>query len=351
MTAATQKKGGYAGYRLVGEPGQTQFITVFVHGAPPRAMSSGQPEFDAVLEKARAGDPTVIDLLDMAAAAQSKFQYLTDRIVARADGIYFDGDKMVGPLADQVSRFLREGVGDWRPLVNFFERVMTNTNEHTRRTLFDFLGQEDFTINDDGTIVGYKAVHVRGDAYSPSRFGPGVTVNGVLQVGRIEQRVGDLVEMPRARVVHDPTADCSVGLHVGTHNYASTFLTGPGTAVLEVAIDPRDVVSVPEGRGGYGKVRVCRYRVVREIPKRAKVTAAVKKAGRPNARKGAATVASKIAGVLKRRKKNGLDAKAIADKTGVSLATTRTTLSRMKKDGSVKVAGKKKGKADTYVAA
>lgn len=59
----------------------------------------------------------------------------------------------------------------------------------------------------------------------------------------------------------NPSQDC-VGLHVGTWQYASTF----SERTLEVEVHPRDVVSVPNY--DKNKMRVCRYKVVKELTKR-----------------------------------------------------------------------------------
>jgi len=54
---------------------------------------------------------------------------------------------------------------------------------------------------------------------------------------------------------------CHTGLHVGTYAYASNFGQG---ALLEVQVNPRDVVSVPTDCSA-AKMRTCRYVVVDTI--------------------------------------------------------------------------------------
>lgn len=68
--------------------------------------------------------------------------------------------------------------------------------------------------------------------------------------------------MPRSQVTADSGIGCSAGLHVGTWDYAVTFL-GHDTPVLAVLVSPRDVVSVPTDCDAQ-KMRVCRYQVLRE---------------------------------------------------------------------------------------
>jgi hypothetical protein len=64
--------------------------------------------------------------------------------------------------------------------------------------------------------------------------------------------------MPRDQVQFDPGVGCHTGLHVGTFEYAAGFAQG---ALLEVVVNPRDVVSVPTDCGAQ-KMRTCRYTVV-----------------------------------------------------------------------------------------
>jgi hypothetical protein len=66
--------------------------------------------------------------------------------------------------------------------------------------------------------------------------------------------------MPRDRVTFDPNNGCSFGLHVGTFSYANSY----GSTVLEVHVNPRDVVSVPTDCQDQ-KMRTCRYEVVQVV--------------------------------------------------------------------------------------
>jgi hypothetical protein len=50
-------------------------------------------------------------------------------------------------------------------------------------------------------------------------------------------------------------------LHVGTFAYAADY----GDVVLACEVNPADVVTVPYDYDG-AKIRVCRYKVVKEVP-------------------------------------------------------------------------------------
>ena len=66
--------------------------------------------------------------------------------------------------------------------------------------------------------------------------------------------------MDRSKVEADRRITCAAGLHVAAWGYASGF---SGTKILEIKINPRDVVAVPPDYEQQ-KMRVCQYLVLRE---------------------------------------------------------------------------------------
>lgn len=246
-------------FSLVGtEDGQN--ITVFVNGEVHVAHSS-HPNFDRILEGVFDGDESVVDLFDVAQAAATRFERLTERVTTANGKLYLDGVEVNNSLSNQVVRFLKEGVEDWVPLVNFFENVQSNPNEHSREQLYDWLNATGgFTITEEGWIIGYKGVKRTEDGFTSVFTGKAI-VNGEVHEGHIPNFPGAVVTMPRDEVIFDPAVGCHQGLHVGTYEYAENFAKG---ALLEVHVNPRDVVSVPT-ENGWAKMRVCRYSVVDTI--------------------------------------------------------------------------------------
>ncbi len=244
-------------YTIVGtEDGAN--ITVFIPGQAPLVAHSSHPNYDKIVEGVMASDETVGELFDVSVSVAEKFDRLSERVTVANGRLYFDGDEVDNSLTKQVVRFLNEGIEDYRPLVSFFDNVQQNDNQHSREQLYDWLDTRDFTISPEGMIVGYKGVSALEDNVFESISSGRAIVNGEVQNGRIKQKVGDVVEMPRAAVQFDPSEGCSTGLHVGTWDYASGFGRG---AVLTVHVNPRDVVSVPTDCD-HQKMRVCRYTVV-----------------------------------------------------------------------------------------
>jgi len=236
------------------EDGQT--LSALVNGTVFVADDT-HPYFDAILQGVRSGDSGVAELFDLAKAAGEKFTALTDRVSVKGGTLYLDGDPVHDALAGQVVRFIEEGVEDWKPLVAFFENTQANPNEHSREQLFNWLAREEFSITADGLIVGYKGVRKTDAGYESIHSGRAV-VNGEEKSGRIPNGIGDVIEMPRSQVQFDPSIGCHTGLHVGNFDYANGFAQG---ALLEVTVNPRDVVSVPSDCSAQ-KMRVCRYTVV-----------------------------------------------------------------------------------------
>lgn len=243
----------------------SQFLTVYPEDGPALVASSeSHPNFDTLVDKARAGDESVYQDFDPSRKAAEGFQRVSERVTVRDGVVYFDGDPVDNALTRHILAFMEGGEDDFMPLVNFFEKVASNPEPHSREQLYRWLSKHDFPITEDGDIVAYKGVRALGDGrYTSISHGTAV-VDGVTHAGAIPNAVGSVVEMPRSQVQHDPTVGCHKGLHAGTWNYAHSFAQG---ATMTVSINPRDVVSVPTDCDDQ-KVRVCRYTVtdIVEVP-------------------------------------------------------------------------------------
>lgn len=232
-------------------------IICYVPGYKPMVADDTHPNFDRIIQGALSGDPAVIKLFDVAQTASEKFEALSERVTVKNGSVYLDGDLVNDALTKQIVRFIDEDE-DFTPLVNFFENVQANPNEHSRQQLFAWLDNRDFTITDEGMIVAYKGVNPDGNGGYLSVHSGKAIVNGEVKTGRIPNPLDGIIEMPRSEVHHDPSAGCSTGLHVADFNFANSF----ADTVLEVEVNPRDVVSVPTDDPTFAKVRCCRYKVV-----------------------------------------------------------------------------------------
>lgn len=210
-----------------------------------------------IVAGATADDETIVRLFDPGTTAAKRFERLTDRISVANGKVYFDGDHVDNTITDQILRFL-EADEDFMPLVNFMDKLYQNPEADSRDNLYRWIrARESITITPDGDMIAYKGLQVdtdeNGEHYLSCSSGTAIVNGVVFESQQIPQRIGDTVEMPRSEVEFNPSVGCSTGLHAGTFDYAGNY----GTAKVRVAINPRDVVSVPSYEEH--KIRVCRY--------------------------------------------------------------------------------------------
>lgn len=239
----------------------SKFITVFVPGRDPLPAGEDHPNFDAIVAACVGGERNpdeIADLFDVASTVEREFERLSERVTVVNGRVYFDGDEVDSALTHQILRFLDEGA-DFLPLVYFFEKIAQNPNADSREQLYGWLQTRDFTIDPSGDFVAYKAI--ASDGLSLHGGDEDVLVDGEVHRGRIPNPYGAVVEMARSLVHHDPYSPCSRGLHVGTWDFASAF-GGARSKVVEVYVNPRDVISVPHADE---KIRTCRYEVGNEV--------------------------------------------------------------------------------------
>lgn len=228
----------------------------FDSASPIHQANSKHPHWDAILEGLDRGDSKVFRLFDVKAGLLHKVQQLSERVSYNGEFILWDGDPVDSSIADHLFRCLEAGVQDYGPVVKFWEKVAQNPSQRSRDQLFDWLRACKFSITEEGDILGYKGVAGNDGSFTSKNSGEAY-VNGVVHQGRIPYRPGDVITMPRSEVVNDPNTHCHKGLHVGDWSYASGF----GSIVLEVHVNPRDVVSIPNDES-YRKMRCCRMEIV-----------------------------------------------------------------------------------------
>jgi len=151
-------------------------------------------------------------------------------------------DKEVAPkFAKRILKMASEGE-DPTTLFNFYERLQRNPSWRSVEQLWDFLNHEGIPLTPDGCFLAYKGVKMNfKDAHS----------------GKIDNHVGNTIEVPRNSVSDDPRTACHFGLHVGAKQYAESF----SEQLIICKVDPEDVVCVPYDSSQH-KMRVCKYTVV-----------------------------------------------------------------------------------------
>jgi hypothetical protein len=151
------------------------------------------------------------------------------------------------PIAEKLTEFINEGLPK-TAILKFWENVKLNPSESSVEQLFQFLCDNSWPITKDGCFLAYKYVDV---------------VNGKLvdsYTKTYDNSIGNIVTMDRNSCNPNRNIECSTGLHVAGFAYASS--NGGGKKLIEVKVNPKDVVSVPKDYNNQ-KIRVCRYEVLR----------------------------------------------------------------------------------------
>lgn len=160
------------------------------------------------------------------------------------DGIlYWHGIKQESGIARRIVSDIETGKFDNR-YVEFMRKLMLNPSYKSVEMLYDFLEHNKFEILENGNILAYKGL-------KRTENGPRDWFTGL-----VPNWANTTVTMPRNMVEDDPTKSCSQGLHIASKEYARDYGN-----VVEVSVDPADIVSVPYDYDNK-KCRCCRYEVL-----------------------------------------------------------------------------------------
>jgi hypothetical protein len=172
---------------------------------------------------------------------------------ATPEGVYINGDEgeMLLPkvLGDRLLEFVSEGLPT-EPIVKFCKRLSLNPSYISVQRLFDCLEHNHHPLLPDGRFLAWKRVKQNGD---------GKLVD--VRTGKFDNSVGQTPRMKRNEVDEDNNVTCSKGLHVSSYDYAMYHYVGQTGVMIEVAVDPADVVAIPKDYNNQ-KMRVCGYEVL-----------------------------------------------------------------------------------------
>lgn len=155
--------------------------------------------------------------------------------------LHIDGEALPQALSQRVLQFRDEGL-PFEPLLRFWTNLKQNPSFNSRTMLYKFLEHNGHPLTDDGCFIAYRGVTEDfRDVHSKT----------------FDNRVGQTCEMSRDKVDDNPNNTCSHGLHVACYDYAKGF----GPQLVEVKVNPKDVVAVPTDYNGT-KMRVCKFEVV-----------------------------------------------------------------------------------------
>jgi hypothetical protein len=211
------------------------------HEGITTTINKADGRYDQVLQKIKEGKlDEIIPLLSISTSLSERGFEIIDGIV------HVDGDALPDSLSARVLDFFNNNL-PFEPLLKFWAKLKNNPSFNSRQMLFKFLEHNGHPITTEGNFIAYRAV--RNDFLDK-------------HTGKINNSVGSVVEIDRSKVDDNPNNTCSHGLHVATLCYAQGFATGDDR-LLDVEVDPSDVVAVPTDYNGT-KMRVCKFKVVAE---------------------------------------------------------------------------------------
>lgn len=231
-----------------------QSIVFFYEGKPVKVDKSA-PEYNRIIAcfdlPESEQDDAISQLINKKVG-----EFEQDGFKINPDNVTYEGERLPTALAEKVRSIANEGL-PVKLFVKFWESLQANPSANSVRQLYDFLSYKELPITEDGCFIAYKGVNRNG--YSCHGNLNTKVLQGVVdKSGRIENNVGDTIEVLRRDVDDNRDHGCSFGLHVGSLDYAKSFSNG---RVLIVKINPADVVSVPEDCACQ-KCRVAKYEII-----------------------------------------------------------------------------------------
>lgn len=189
-----------------------------------------------------------LDEIPMLIDAELRIKRFSQDKFAIEDGVVYSYGEPVHPIiTEKIIQFYNNNL-PFDYLLNFWNNLKENPSKDSQAALYDFMVAGEFPLTPDGYFIAYKRVSKSfKDLYS----------------GTIDNSIGATPEMDRSLVDANRSNTCSSGLHVAAYEYAkNTYYSGdPNTLLIEVKVNPRDVVMVPTDYN-HQKGRVCKYEVI-----------------------------------------------------------------------------------------
>ena len=219
-------------------------VTVVIDGKP-HTVGKTHPLYQKVVDSIKANDENTVRAV--ICPKKVVLEYGNGNIAIEGDKLFWKGEEFHNSLSTRMIRMLQDGF-DIKPMVAFMENLMTNPSKRAVTELYGFLEKNSLPITPDGCFLAYKKIRQDyTDCYT----------------GKMNNSVGQVVEMERNKVDDDQNRTCSTGLHFCSRDYLREFR---GDRIVIVKINPRDVVSIPTDYND-SKGRACRYEVIDEIDK------------------------------------------------------------------------------------
>jgi hypothetical protein len=217
-------------------------VTVVI-GSKPYTISKSHITYQKVVDAIKANDWDLVK--DIIEPKQVVLDFGKGNISVKGETLYWKDKEMHNALSNRMIAMLQEGFSV-EPLANFMENLMKNPSRQAVQELYGFLEKNNLPITPDGCFLAYKRVRENfTDCHT----------------GKMDNSVGQVVEMDRNEVDDNRNNTCSAGLHFCSEGYLNHF---GGDRTVIVKINPCDVVSIPSDYDN-AKGRTCRYEVIGEV--------------------------------------------------------------------------------------
>lgn len=221
-------------------------ITISFKGGT-KTIPRTNPNFDKVVQMlSKDSDATELELLNTIDLALRIKSHKSGMFSVMDGQVVMGGEKLPDPLSTRILDFADNNL-PVEPLIKFWENCKLNPDPRAKTDLYKFLERNGHPITSGGNFIAYRAVNKDWkDKHTNT----------------MDNKVGAVVKMDRALCDANPDAHCSHGLHVSSLEYASGFRCGTEEHIVEVEVNPRDVVAIPSDN--LFKMRVCEFVVVTE---------------------------------------------------------------------------------------
>lgn len=211
---------------------------VINHNARTQVVRRGDARFQPIVDAIRDKKLELIpDLVD------TELVFARKGITLQDGSVLLDGDMLPESLGKRLLQLIEEQM-PVDILVKFWKNLKANPSFNSRKMLYQFLEHNGHPLTEDGCFIAYR----------------GITEDFKdVHTKTMSNAIGSVVEIPRSEVDDNPNNTCSHGLHVACYDYAKGF----GQKLVEVKVNPADVVTVPVDYNGT-KMRVCKFEVLAE---------------------------------------------------------------------------------------
>jgi hypothetical protein len=206
------------------------------------SINGEHPHYENIKKALRQEDVVALRRLVDIPKALTQFAGAGGKVEVKGGEILYDGTPVHSSLTNRILELMNGGF-PFKPMLKFLNNLMDNPSSQSVKELYGFLQHRNLPITEDGCFLAYKGT--RADEYDQ-------------YTGKVHNKVGATIEMPRNQVDDRREHTCSFGYHVGTMEYVDWYCRA---RVIIVKVNPRDAVSVPTDHSAQ-KLRVCRYEIL-----------------------------------------------------------------------------------------